>query len=568
MGTRQTDGWHSYTAIGLTKMKSIGFVIIILYVSLAHAEIQFTRVTEKAGIQFRHFNGATGGKLIVETMGGGAAFFDYNNDDYVDIYLVNGAPLTKNKPDVLPINHLYRNNGDGTFTDATRHTGTGNTGYGIGCCVGDYDNDGNKDLFVTNFGQNVLYRNNGDGTFTDVSQQAGIADESLFSSGCAFADYNNDGWLDLVVINYVILDLEDAPDCSQGGIPAYCRPEDFPPAPDHLFRNNGDSTFTDVTQEAGINLPGRGLGLVWTDTDNDGWIDLYIANDREANFLYHNNGDGTFTELGELQGIARNEHGDAESSMGIDTADYDNDGDLDVILTHYQAETNTLYQNDGNGVFWDITAQSRLGEPTLLPLAWGTNFVDFDNDGWLDLFFANGHLHDNIERFEEVGVYKQPNQLFYNQENGLYIDISSKCGDGLQIEKSSRGSVFGDYDNDGDLDMLIMNIAHTPDLLRNDTPTKNNWLSIKLIGKKSNRDAIGAKVTLQFGNITRLMEVKSGGSYLSQNQFRLQVGLGTAKKVDRIVIKWQNGVQEIIENVKSNQRLTIQEGNGIISNKR
>lgn len=546
-------------------MKSIGFVIIILYVSLAHADIQFTRVTEKAEIHFQHFNGASGEKHLVETMGVGAAFFDYNNDNYLDIYLVNGAALTENKPDVLPTNHLYRNNRDGTFTDATLESDTGDTGYGIGCCVADYDNDGNKDLFITNFGENILYHNNGDGTFTDVSQQAGIADESRFSAGCAFADYNNDGWLDLIVINYVMLNLEDAPDCSQGGIPAYCRPEDFEPAPDHLYRNNGDGTFTNVTQDAGINLHGRGLGVVWTDIDNDGWLDLYIANDRHANFLYHNNGDGTFTELGELHGIARNEHGDAESSMGIDTADYDNDGDLDIILTHYQAETNTLYQNDGKGVFWDITAQSRLGEPTLLPLAWGTNFVDIDNDGWLDLFFANGHLDDNIGKLEEVGVYKQPNQLFYNQGNGLYTDISSKSGDGLQIEKSSRGSVFGDYDNDGDLDLLIMNIDDTPDLLRNDTPPQNNWLSIKLIGKKSNRDAIGAKVTLQFGDKTRLIEVKSGGSYLSQNQFRLQVGLGTAEKVDRLVIKWQNGVQEIIENFKSNQWLTIEEGNGIIS---
>lgn len=548
-------------------MKSICFVIITIYVSLAQANIQFTRVTEEAGIHFQYFNGATGEKHLVETMGGGAAFFDYNNDDYLDIYLVNGAPLTENAPDVLPTNHLYRNNGDGTFTDATLQTGTGGTGYGIGCCVGDYDNDGNKDLFVTNYGNNVLYRNNGDGTFTDVSQQARIADESLFSAGCAFADYNNDGWLDLIVVNYVILNLEDAPDCSQGGIPAYCRPEDFEPAPDHLYRNNGDGTFTNVTQEVGINLRGRGLGVVWTDIDNDGWIDLYIANDRHANFLYHNNGDGTFTELGELHGIARNEHGNAESSMGIDTADYDNDGDLDIILTHYQAETNTLYQNDGNGVFWDITAQSRLVEPTLLPLAWGTNFADFDNNGWLDLFFANGHLEDNIGKLEEVGVYKQPNQLFYNQGNGLYTDISSKCGDGLQIEKSSRGSIFGDYDNDGDLDLLIMNIADTPDLLRNDTPSPNNWLSIRLIGKKSNRDAIGAKVTLQFGDTTRLIEVKSGGSYLSQNQSRLQVGLGKSEKVERIVIKWQNSVQDVIENVISNQWLTIEEGNGIISSK-
>ncbi len=549
-------------------MKCIAYITLMLWVSLAHADMQFTRVTEEAGIQFRHFNGAIGEKHLVETMGGSAAFFDYNNDDNVDIYLVNGAPLTENAIDVLPTNKLYRNNGNGTFTDVTLKAGVGDTGYGIGCCVADYDNDGNRDLFITNFGQNILYQNNGDGTFTDVSQHAGITSEKYFSAGCAFADYDNDGWLDLAVVNYVLLDLGNATDCSQGEIPAYCRPEDFAPAPDALYRNNGDGTFTDVTKNGGLTSLGRGLGVVWTDVDNDGWFDLYIANDRDANFLYHNNGNGTFTELGELSGIARNEHGDAESSMGIDTADYDNDGDLDVILTHYQAETNTLYQNDGKGVFWDVTAQSRLGEPTLLPLAWGTIFADFDNDGWLDLFFANGHLHDNIEQLEEVGVYKQRNQLFYNQGDGLYTNISNKCGDGLLIEKSSRGSVFGDYDNDGDLDILVMNIADTPDLLRNDTPSTNYWLSIQLVGKKSNRDGIGAKVTVQIEDKRLLREVKSGGSYLSQNPFRLQIGLGTVEKVNRLVVNWQSGVQDVIKDVQSNQWLTIQEGDGIISVKR
>ncbi|MXV76837.1 CRTAC1 family protein, partial [Candidatus Poribacteria bacterium] len=539
------------------QMKLFIIIVLTLWINFAYADIpqaviKFTPVTKEAGIQFRHFNGAIGQKHLVETMGGGTAFFDYNNDDYLDIYLVNGAPLTENTPDVLPTNQLYQNNGNGTFTDVTLHAGVGDTSYGIGCCVGDYDNDGNSDLFVTNFGKNVLYRNNGDGTFSDVSQQVGITDRSLFSAGCAFADYDNDGWLDLVVVNYVLLDLEDAPDCSQEGIPAYCRPEEFAPVPDHLYRNNGDGSFTNVTQEAGINLPGRGLGVVWTDIDNNGWLDLYIANDREANFLYINNGDGTFTEAGELHGAARNEHGDNESSMGIDTADYDNDGDLDIILTHYQAETNTLYQNDGSGVFWDVTAQTRIGEPTHLPLAWGTGFVDFDNDGWLDLFFANGHLHDNVEDLQEVGVYKQQNQLFHNLGNRTYSDITDKSGDGLRIKKSSRGAIFGDYDNDGDMDILVTNIGDSPDLLRNDTAPINNWISIKMIGKKSNRDAIGAKVKLKFGETSTLMEMKSGGSYLSQNQFRSQIGLGTAKKVDQIIVNWRHGVQDVIEDVQSN----------------
>ena len=547
-------------------MKVYVYLTFTLWVSLVHADIQFTRVTETAGIQFHHFNGAIGEKHLVETMGGSAALFDYNNDNNLDIYLVNGAPLTENKPDSIPTNRRYRNKGDGTFTDVTSHTGVGDTGYGIGCCVADYDNDGNRDIFVTNFGQNVLYRNRGDGTFSDVTLQAGISNDKLFSAGCAFADYDNDGWLDLVVVNYVLLDLENAPDCSQNGIPAYCRPEDF--APDRIYRNNGNGTFTDVSQEVGLTSLGRGLGAIWTDVDNDGWLDLYIANDREVNFLYHNNGNGTFTEIGELNGLALNEHGDTESSMGIDTADYDNDGDLDVILTHYQAETNTLYQNDGKGIFWDVTAQSHLGEPTLIPLAWGTGFVDFDNDGWLDLFFANGHLHDNIEKLEEVGTYKQRNQLFYNQGGDTFADLSAVSGDGMLIEKSSRGAVFGDYDNDGDLDILVMNINDAPDLLRNDTAPKHNWLRIRLVGVKSNRDGIGAKVRFQLGEMTLLREVKSGSSYLSQNPLRLHVGLGTAEKVDRLIVDWQKGVQDVIENVQCNQWLTIKEGNGIISRKR
>lgn len=562
-------------------MKRIVYVAFALWASLTYAEIQFTRVTDEAGIQFRHFSGATGAKHLPETMGGGAAFFDYDNDDLPDLYFVNGAVLTESTTNVQPTNQLYRNSGDGTFTDVTQQAGVGNTEYGIGCCVADYNNDGNRDLFITNFGHNVLYRNNGDGSFNSVTHDAGITDEPCFSTGCAFADYNNDGWLDLVVVNYVLTDLETAPDCSQNGIPAYCRPEDFAPAPDVLYQNNGDGSFTDVTHDVGLTALGRGLGAIWTDVDNDGWVDLYIANDREPNFLYRNNGDGTFTELGERHGIARNEHGDAESSMGIDTADYDNDGDFDVVLTHYQAETNTLYQNDGNGVFWDVTAQSRLSEPTLLPLAWGTGFVDFDNDGWLDLFFANGHLHDNIEALEEIGVYKQQNQLFHNQQDGTYADISDTSGSGMLIAKSSRGAIFGDYDNDGDLDILVMNIADTPDLLRNDTPPVHHWLCIKLVGSfnnkfsvgklhrnGSNRDGLGARVILQSGDMHLLRAVKSGASYLSQNSHQLLIGLGTTKQIDRLIVHWQSGIRDEMENVQCNQWLTIQEGNGIISIKR
>jgi len=553
-------------------------LIILLFGALQVANsvygdaIQFAPVTESAGIHFRHVNGATGRKYLVETMGGGAAFLDYDNDGYLDIYLVNGANLPGSEILEPPTNRLYQNNGtppvhggaragEGTFTDVTDKAGVGDGHYGMGCCVGDYDNDGNRDIYITNFGRNTMYRNNGDGTFTDVTELAGVGDDR-FSAGCAFADYDNDGHLDLFVANYVTLDLNKSPNCSERGIPAYCRPEDFPPAPDVLYRNNGDGTFSDVTQRAGITSLGRGLGAVWGDVDNDGWIDLYIANDRMANFLYHNNGDGTFTEVGELSGVAFNEHAVAESGMGVDMGDYDNDGDLDIVVTNYQGETNTLYQNDGTGNFWDVTAQGRLSEPTLIPLAWGTGFVDFDNDGFLDLFFANGHLHDNIEALEEVGTYRQQNQVFRNMGNGTYMEISDACGPGLLIEKSSRGAVFGDYDNDGDIDILVTHIGDTADVLRNDTAHTNHWIGITLVGTKSNRDGIGARVTLNVGEKRLLREIKSGSSYLSQNDLRLLIGLGDSQQVVLITVHWPSGIVDHVQSVDVDKWLTIQEGSG------
>ncbi|MCH8293762.1 CRTAC1 family protein [Candidatus Poribacteria bacterium] len=493
-------------------------------------------------------------------MGVGAAFFDFDNDGHLDLYLVNGAYLPASDEDNSPTDRLYRNNGDGTFADVTYQAGITETRYGMGCCVGDYDNDGNQDIYITNFGMNLLYRNNGDGTFTDVTERAGVGD-NRFSAGCAFADYDKDGFLDLFVANYVLLDLANSPDCSQRGIPAYCRPEDFPPTPDVLYHNNGDGTFSDVTKPSGITSVGRGLGVLWSDVDSDGWLDLYVANDRMANFLYRNSGDGTFTEVGELYGVALNEHAFAESGMGVDAGDYDNDGDLDLVVTNYQAETNTLYQNDGNGIFWDMTAQAHLSEPTLIPLAWGTVFADFDNDGWLDLFFANGHLHDNIEMLEEVGTYKQQNQLFRNMGNGQFVAISRRA----IISKSSRGVISGDYDNDGDIDLFVMNIGDTPDLLRNDTPQTNHWLGVKLVGTTSNRDGIGARVTLRVGKKKLLREVKSGSSYLSQNDLRLLFGLGKSNRVDSITVHWPSGIDDQLQSVDADEWLTIQEGYGIIA---
>ncbi len=536
----------------------------------ADADIKFTDVTQESGIYFQHVNGATGKKFLVETMCGGAAFLDYDGDFDLDIYLINGADLpgyTSPKP---PMNCLYRNNSDGTFTDVTEETGVGDTGYGMGCCVGDYDNDGDVDIYVTNFGVNVLYRNNSDGTFSNVATEAGVGYPGC-SVGCAFADYDNDGDLDLFVANYVKLDLQNSPICSlrsptpsaygmQSRIFAYCRPEDYEKVPNVLYQNNGDGTFTDVTQQAGMTSPGRFLGVVWGDYDDDGYIDLFVANDELENFLYHNNGDGTFTENGLLLGVALNEHGDAENCMGVDFGDYDNDGALDIMASNYQGQTNTIYHNDGNGIFWDVTAECGLGELTLITMSWGTSFVDFDNDGFLDLFFANGHLHDNIEMFEEVGSYKQTNQLLRNDGDGTFSDISAQCGNGFAMKKSSRGAVFGDYDNDGDIDILVANIGESPDLLRNDGDSQNHWLALKLIGTKSNRDAIGAKVILTVGGGRQMRYVKSGSSYLSQSDMRLFFGLGKTKTAEMIEIFWPSGLMQHLEKVSADQYLIITEG--------
>ncbi len=524
----------------------------------------FTPVTVEAGIEFHHVNGATGQKYLPETMGGGVTFFDYNRDGALDIYLVNGAALPGWDTLETPTNHLYRNNGDGTFIDVTQEAGVGDAHYGLGCCVGDYDNDSYLDLYVTNFGPNVLYHNNGDGTFTDVTSRARVGDPG-FSTGCAFADYDNDGDLDLFVANYVLLDLMDRPECSQRGIRAYCRPEEYLSAQDTLYRNNGDGTFTDMTQQARLTSLGRGLGAVWGDMDGDGHVDLFVANDRMENFLYQNQGDGTFVEIGEFAGVALNEHGYAESGMGTSFGDYNNDGLLDLIVTNYQAQTNTLYENRGGASFWDVTSVSRLSEPTLIPLSWGTEFVDLDNDGWLDLFFANGHLEDAIELLEEVGTYKQRNQLFWNRRDGTFVDISAACGTGLLIQKSSRGATFGDYDNDGDMDILISNIGDPPDLLRNDTPRISQWLGVSLVGTHANRDGIGARVTVTVGETQQSREVKSGASYLSQNDLRLLFGLGLAKKVDTLTIRWPSGTVDQISDVPAGQWISVVEGNHAIA---
>lgn len=530
----------------------------------AASSIQFISVTKEAGIHFKHHDGRNGQRYFIEPLGGGAAFLDYNNDGLQDIYFVNGAalsPFLKERLDEseLPRNALYRNDGDGTFTEVASAAGVADTGYGMGCAAGDYNNDGFTDLYVTNFGANVFFRNNGDGTFTDVTTQTGTGD-TRWGASCAFVDYDNDSFLDLYVTNYVKYTTESDRVCMNKGVRVYCDPRLYEGELDLLYRNNGDGTFTDVTVAAGCSgATGRGLAVAWGDYDNDGDMDGYIANDADPNFFYRNNGDGTFTEVSLTAGVGFSEDGEAENGMGADFGDYDNDGDLDIIVTNFQDQTNTLYRNEGNGLFSDVSYASKIGAMSLPYLAWGVGFCDYDNDGYQDLFVANGHLDENVQAFNPTGFYEQSNLLFRNNRDGTFDEVGIDSGSGMRLEKVSRGFAYADYDNDGDLDLLVTNLRGAPDLLEN-RGGQNAWLILKLIGTRSNRDAIGARVRVTTGNLTQIREVRSGSSYLSQNDMRLHFGLGQHRRVDRVVIRWPGGLQEQVEGVEANQILMLVEG--------
>jgi len=530
---------------------------VMLALLSASGPSEFVDVTQDSGIEFVHYNGATGRKYIVETMGGGVAWLDYDGDGLLDAYLVNGAPLPGSPPTEPPRNLLYKNRDDGTFTDVTNRAGVGDTGYGLGCAAADVDNDGDTDLYVTNFGSNVLYRNDGDGTFTDVTGAAGVG-HAGFSTGCAFADLDNDGFVDLFVANYVELDLAARPECQQNAIPAYCRPEDYPAARDTLYRNNGDGTFTDVSDAAGITQSGRGLGVVWADFDGDRLPDVFVANDRMANFFYRNRGDGSFEEVGEMTGLAYNEHGYSESGMGVAAGDYDGDGAADLFVTNYQAQTNTLYRNEGVAGFWDVTNRAGLGESSLLTLAWGTEFADVDNDGDLDLLIANGHLEPDIEAFEQVGTYRQPNQLYRNAGDGRLSDVP--LARGVQTPGSSRGLAVADYDNDGDADILVGNIGESPSLLRNGWEAGNAWIGVSLVGVESNRGGIGARITVTAGGRTQARDVRSGGSYLSGSDRRALFGLADAEVAHALTIEWPSGAVDRFADVPAGAYIEVTEG--------
>ena len=538
----------------LTFLTCFGWCLSLAHIQPAKADISQPQVRfEFQPLPFQHTDGASGEKYFLEPLGSGVALFDYDNDNDLDLYFVNGNSLQSSDTNNSYRNRLFRND-DTDFVDITDLAGVGDTGYGLGCCVGDYNNDGFLDLYVANFGANVLYQNKGDGTFTDVARQAKV-DGNQLSSSCAFADYDNDGDLDLYTVNYVQFNLEENPKCTYQGVSTYCTPEALPGQSDSFFRNNGDGTFSDITQSAGLFAPtGKGLGVVWGDYDNDGDPDIFVANDTTPNFLYQNNGKGTFQNIALFAGVALSMEGRPYSGMGTNFGDFDNDGDLDIVVTNFQDQTNSLYQNEQNAFFNEVSFSTGIGEKSLPYLAWGVDFVDLNNDGWQDLFIANGHLDHNISDIDPIGTYAQRNQVFMNQKGRAFIDQSTTM---LEQKQVSRGSAFGDLDNDGDIDIVVSNLNDHPVILWNVTEHTSNWFILKLIGTSDNQSAIGTRVKIKVDQQIQIREVKSGSGYLSQSDLRLHFGLGQAKQIDQLEIHWPNGTTQQLNRVPGNQILTV-----------
>lgn len=542
----------------------------------APEQVQFVDVAKQAGLNVPNVWGSdTNKRYIIEAKGTGIAFFDYDNDGWLDIYLTNGTRLGEKWPKGKePTSQLYKNNRDGTFTNVTEKSGLARTGWQTGVCVGDYDNDGWDDLFCCFWGHNILFHNNGDGTFTDATRKADLYhDQIRWGSGCTFLDYDRDGHLDLFVCYYIKLDPEQTPGpmdpamCKWKGMPVMCGPRGLIGDTNALFHNNGDGTFTEVSAKAGILKPGPRYSItaVSYDFDNDGWPDIYVAVDSEPSIMFRNNHDGTFTDIATMAGCAYSEDGQEQAGMGVAVGDYDCDGSLDIFKTNFADDTCNLYHNNGDGTFADVTFSSGIGVNNRY-VAWGCGFVDYDNDGWQDIIQVNGHVYPQIDRHDLHQTYKNPRLVYRNLRNGQFKDVSAEMGPGISERYSSRGAAFGDYDNDGDIDVLVLNMGDTPSLLRNDGGNKQNWIKIKLIGTKCNRTAIGARVRVVTGNHAQMDEVHSASSVMSQSDLRLHFGLGKSEIVDVLEVKWPTTQKlERFTNVRANQILTIREGSGIIS---
>jgi enediyne biosynthesis protein E4 len=533
---------------------------------------RFTDVARQAGLTTPTIYGGVEHDIyIIESIGGGCAFFDYDNDGWMDIFILGGTRLEGPPPGAT--NRLYKNNRDGTFLDVTSKAGLHDVGWANGVCVGDYNNDGYEDLFCTYFGQNKLYRNNGDGTFTDVTKAAGLlGDKPRFGTGCSFVDYNRDGLLDLFVANYVQFDLAhapkpsaDIPTCSYEGLAVECGPRGMVPGYHSLYRNNGDGTFTDVSKEAGIAAynASYGLTVVTPDLDDDGWPEIFIACDSTPSLLFMNNHDGTFREEGLMRGVAVSGEGRENAGMGVGVGDYDLDGHLDLFKTHFQREASGLYHNSGKANFDDVTIPSGIGRETRF-VSWGTGVVDLDNDGYPDIFLVTGNIYPEVGKVFPQLPYRSPRIIFRNLGNSRFEELGDETGPGVSAPHPSRGCAFGDFDNDGDLDIVIMNVNEPPSLLRNDAPEKNHWLKVKLIGTKSNRSAIGSQVLVRYGGKVQAQQLLSQSSYISSNDPRLHFGLGKETNAD-IEVRWPNGTKESASSVSADQLVTFREGSGIVN---
>jgi enediyne biosynthesis protein E4 len=535
--------------------------------------VTFTDVTKAAGLDFINVSSPEK-KYIVESMGGGVAFFDFNNDRLLDIYIVNSCTVGMAVANRLrPPAALYRNRGNGTFEEVAVKAGVANPGWAMGVSVADYDNDGFDDLYVTCFGPNRFYRNRGNGTFEDVTAKAGVGDPR-FSTGAAWGDYDRDGDLDLFVANYVDFKLDDLPQfgkgklCQYRGIPVQCGPRGLPGAGDALYRNNGDGTFTDVSKAARVDDAAGlyGLGVMWTDLDDDGWLDIIVANDATPNYAYHNNHDGTFTDMGFVLGLAVNENGVEQGSMGLSAGDYDRDGRLDLVVTNFSDDYNTIYHKDADGNFTDVSRRTRTAAASMPYVGWGTKFFDYDNDGWLDLMVVNGHVYPQIEGAYPGGMYRQRKLLYRNRRDGTFEEIAASLGPALLERRASRGAAFGDYDEDGDLDVMVNDLDGPPMLLRNDGGSRlGHWISLRLIGTKSNRNAVGAKVWLTAGQMTQVDEIHSGDSYISHSDWRLHFGLGSATRVEAVTIRWPSGSTQKLGDLPVDRVVTIKEGQPMVT---
>jgi len=540
---------------------------------------QLVDITDSTGIKFEHTS-SSDKKYIVESMAGGVALIDYDRDGLLDIYFTNAPTLEMALAGKKARSALYRNNGDGTFTDVTDKAGVGYPCFAMGAVVGDYNNDGWPDLLVTCLGGVVLYRNNGDGTFTDVTKQAGLVD-TQFATGAAFGDYDGDGWADLFVSHYVDFHLDDLPKfgssktCQYHGLPVQCGPRGLKGAGDLLFHNNGDGTFTDVSKAAGVDDPHGyyGLGAVWSDFNDDGRLDLFVANDSTPNFLYRNDGNGHFTEVGFLAGTAVSQDGSEQAGMGVALGDYLHTGRLSIFVTHFSEEYAALFRNDGGMSFTDVSFLAGIATPTIPYVGWGTAFFDFDNDGWPDLFMVNGHVYPQVDTLDVGSRYREPKLLFLNRHDGTFRNISELAGPAIQIPQVSRGAAFGDLFNDGRVDIVIENVDGKPMILRNEEPRSqganhNHWIEFELAGTKSNRLALNARIKTIAGDLVQLDEVRSGGSYLSQNDLRIHFGLGSHDRLDRVEILWPSGKTEILNNLAADRLYAVKEGEGIVSRDR